>query len=128
MTELYSQMREWWSGFDEIPALLETEICRPDTPANTYIIYELVEQNFGFQVQLQARIFSRVMGNPGFVAPVLHVQDQFRQRLKGKPHMFKTSKGGVVMRYVGTRPIPLPAEETRLGWVCGSMQYSLTHL
>jgi len=135
MTELYLQMRDWWGSFDngttKISALLETEILRvgDGTPSTTppYIIFELGEQNFNNQVRLQARIFSRIIGNPGFVAPVLSVQDQFRERLKNNPHIFKTSKGGVVMRYLGTSPIPLPADETRQGWMCGAMQYSLTH-
>ena len=138
MNELYFAMREWWGGFINIetepntfiPALLETEISRKEdgTPKNItapYIIYEIADLSFGVEVMLQARIFSRVIGNPDYIAPVLHVQDQFRERLMGKTVMFNTSRGGVVMGYRGTRTLPLPADETRQGWVCGLMQYSL---
>ena len=131
-------MREWWSGFINvytdpntfIPAILETGITRGDdgTPENItapYIIYEIADLNFGEEIMLQARIFSRVIGDPGYIAPVLHVQDQFRERLRNNATLVRTDSGGVLMIYRGTRLLPLPADETRLGWVCGLMQYSI---
>ena len=141
MNELYLDLRDFWSSFIDITqsppayikAMLESEILRDDygTPQNTgnmFIVYEISDINFGETAILQARIFSRIIGNPGYIFPVLHVQEQFEERLKGKPYMITTKKGGVIMRYRGTRLLPLPADETRLGWVCGLMQYSLTNL
>ena len=138
MAELYFQMRNWWSGFTSpmpvpgtpIRALAESEIVRqPDgTPSNlqsTHIIFEMAETEFDRETQLQARIFSRVASNPGLIAPVLDVLAQYETRLKGQPHMFRLQNGGALMRYVSTRLLPLPAEETRMGWVCGLMRYSL---
>ncbi|MCL2049442.1 MAG: hypothetical protein FWG87_12035 [Defluviitaleaceae bacterium] len=132
MKEIYFALREFWGGFENavtgeaIPAFLEGEGV--DGARSPYIVYEAADLGFGEEATLRARVYSRVVGRSGFVAPVLDVQEQFRRRLRGGAVTFPTSRGGVVMRYVGTRVLPLSMDEARSGLVCGVMEYRLKSL
>ena len=137
MNELYFAMREWWSGFVNkttepntfIPALLETEISRADdgTPINVsfpYIIYEYSGLPFGQGRIFSANIYSRILGNPGFIAPVLHVLEQFEVRTKDNLQIVRTSNGIILLEYVSAQVFPVGDPDDKF-ITRGLMQYQI---